>query len=214
MADSWRSMRNDMMRLGLQPLGDWRQLSRCRPPHAVAAQSQSQSQSQSRRQMSRCRPPHAVAVQSQSVTVTAPDVQVPPATRSRSTVTVTVTVTAPYVLVTPPTRSRSTVAVTVTVTAPAVQVPPATRCSTLAVVRRGRLSGYARVGIARSGAHGVMAALTMCDSVSLYGFSSYHEPGEGKLPGGNEDKGNVGWAWHDWAGAPPQTPTLRAFVRL
>jgi hypothetical protein len=21
-----------------------------------------------------------------------------------------------------------------------------------------------------------------------------------KLPGGNEDKGNLGWAWHDWIG--------------
>lgn len=43
--------------------------------------------------------------------------------------------------------------------------------------------------------------LQQCDSVSLYGFTSYTSSTKPLLGGGDESGENLGWSWHDWLGA-------------
>ena len=68
-----------------------------------------------------------------------------------------------------------------------------------------------------SGGHAVLALLAACDSLSLYGFTTYAWPGGEDWPdqyGGRRAKSRSGADWHDWVGEAAAWRLLHATGRV
>jgi hypothetical protein len=66
-----------------------------------------------------------------------------------------------------------------------------------------------------SGMHGVLTMLSVCDQVSLYGFTTWPR----SMRGGDQYAGNAakqgsGWMWHDWHGEMHVLRLLHAAGRV